>query len=61
MHSAPDGMSPDFHHWRNLTDAYARQLDALERREPGASAGLRLIGIELAALNALFELESEPR
>ena len=54
-------MSPDFHHWRNLTDAYARQLDALERREPGASAGLRLIGIELAALNALFELEGEPR
>jgi hypothetical protein len=42
------GISPAFHHWQDLTDAYARQLEALRRREPGASAALTRISKDLA-------------
>ncbi|VTU26849.1 hypothetical protein [Variovorax sp. PBL-E5] len=49
LRSASEGISPAFHHWQVLTDAYARQLEALRRREPGASAALTRISSDLAA------------
>jgi hypothetical protein len=58
IHAAPDGMTPAFSHWRSLTDAYAKQLEALRRMEPGASARLNWIGAELALCNASFTRES---
>ena len=41
------GMSPSFCHWQKLTDRYARQLDDLQRREPGAAAALVITGREI--------------
>lgn len=50
------GISPAFHRWQDLTDAYARQLDALRRREPGALAALTRISRDLAQ----FQKETQP-
>ena len=38
MMSAISDMGNDFRQWQELTDAYARQIDALARRMPGAAA-----------------------
>ena len=43
MNDEADGMSSAFHRWQRLTDAYAEQLEALRRNEPGATAMLRRI------------------
>jgi len=54
-------MSPAFHRWQGLTDAYAKQLESLSRREPGASARLQQIGIQLAACHASFMRDTKPK
>ncbi len=41
------GMSASFCHWQELTDQYARQLDGLQRREPGAAAALMITRREI--------------
>ncbi len=41
------GMSSSFCHWQELTERYARQMDDLRLREPGASEALLLTGREL--------------
>ena len=41
-------MGEAFSHWQGLSDAYAEQLEALRRHEPGASAALRKISSALA-------------
>lgn len=40
MRNAADGMGEAFNEWRDLTDAYERQLHALMRHEPGAAEAL---------------------
>lgn len=40
MRNAADGMGEAFNEWRDVTDAYERQLYALMRQEPGAAEAL---------------------
>ena len=41
-------MGEAFSHWQGLSDAYAAQLEALRRHEPGASAALKKLSSALA-------------
>lgn len=40
----PDALGPEFSNWRDLTDAYAIQVDRLRQGKPGASEELSRLG-----------------
>lgn len=49
-----DELGPRFSEWQALTDAYAQELDALQREEPGAACRLAQLADRLAQYAALF-------
>ncbi len=42
-----DGMGAVFKRWQDLTDAYARNIEAMVRNEPGASAVLERLAKDI--------------
>ena len=42
-----NGMGSAFKRWQNLTDVYARKIEAMSRNEPGAAAELERLAREL--------------
>jgi hypothetical protein len=42
-----DGMGAAFRRWQELTDAYARNIEAMSRNEPGAAAELERLAKDI--------------
>lgn len=42
-----DGMGSAFKRWQDLTDAYARNIEAMSRNEPGAAAELERLAKDI--------------
>lgn len=42
-----DGMGAVFKRWQDLTDAYARNIEAMFRNEPGAAAELERLAKDI--------------
>jgi len=59
MSDETDGMSPAFHRWQGLTDAYAIQLEGLRQFEPGATDKLMRIARAIEKCKSEIETEFE--
>jgi hypothetical protein len=54
MMSASSDMGVAFRQWQELTDAYARQIEALARRIPGAAAEAKRLAQAMKRLEMEF-------
>ncbi len=49
--TSPIVLGPEFEQWRSLTDDYERELQAMQRGEPGARERVHCIAKELVQLS----------